>query len=148
LLRFAGGGYGGLPARVASSSHLGHLLTAGPPRSGPEIPPASVEKVADWWGKHIAFRLMHPSATVPALQELGVDERPDGPQAGAQGLWALLGRALDWIRARFERRPEPGAPPAAAAPSAAVLTEASELQLGVAAAARDIRQQGLPPGQP
>jgi phospholipase C len=149
LLRFAGGNYAGLPDRIASSSHLGHLLTGGTPRSAPEVPQASVEQVSDWWAKHIAFRLMHPSATIPALQELGVDERPGGPQAGAQDLWALLGRAWDWIRARFKRPPEPGARPAAhVTPAPAVLTEASELQLGVAAAARQIRRQGLPPGQP
>lgn len=149
LLRFAGGNYGDLPARIASSSHLGHLLTGGQPRSAPEIPQASVETVTDWWAKHIAFRLMHPSATIPALQELGVDERPDGAQAGAQDLWALLGHALDRIRARFKRRAEPGPPPAAhVAPAPAVLAEANELQLGVATAAREIRSQGLPPGQP
>jgi phospholipase C len=149
LLRFAGGDCGGLPARVASSSHLGHLLTGGPPRSAPEIPPASVEKVADWWSTHIAFRLMHPSATIPALQELGVVDGPVGPQAAAQDLWALLGRAVDWIRARFKRRPEPEARPAAAVATApVVLAEASELQIGVAAAARQIRREGLPPGQP
>jgi hypothetical protein len=149
LLRFAGGNYGGLPARVASSSHLGHLLTGGPPRSAPEIPQACVEQVASWWAGHIAFRLVHPSATIPALQELGVDERPAGPQAGAQDLWALLGHALDWIRARLKRRPEPQARPAAdVAAAPAILAEANELQLGVAAAARQIRDKGLPPGQP
>jgi hypothetical protein len=149
LLRFAGGDYGSLPARIASSSHLGHLLPDGPPRSAPEIPHACVAQVASWWAKHIAFRLVHPSATIPALQELGVDECPDGPQAGAQDLWALLGRARDWISARFKRRPQPQERPAAdVAPTAAILAEANELQLGVATAARDIRTQGLPPGQP
>ena len=149
LLRFAGGDFSGLPSRVASSSHLGHVLTEGPPRSAPEMPQESVEKVADWWAKHIAFRLVHPSATVPALQELGVVEGTSGPQAGVQDLWSALGRALDWIKPRLKRQPRPDAPRSLeVAPAPVVLTEASELQLGVAAAARDIRQQGLPPGQP
>jgi phospholipase C len=43
LLRFAGGNYGGLPDRIASSSHLGYLLTCGAPRRAPEVPQASVE---------------------------------------------------------------------------------------------------------
>jgi phospholipase C len=139
LLRFADGNYDGLPERVESSSHLGHLLTGGPARVAPEIENDELSKVTDWWAKHIAFQLKHPSATVPALQELGIVQGPAGPQAAAQGLWSLLGSALDWIKGPFSSE---------AAPARAVLTDASELQAGVAAAARYIRNQGLPPGQP
>jgi hypothetical protein len=139
LLRFADGNYDGLPERVESSSHLGHLLTGGPARVAPEIENDELRKVTDWWARHIAFQLKHPSATVPALQELGIVQGPAGPQAAAQGLWSLLGSALDWIKGPFSSE---------AAPARAVLTDASELQAGVAAAARYIRNQGLPPGQP
>jgi phospholipase C len=94
LLRFADGNYDDLPARVASSSHLGRLLTHGSARHAPEVPKANVKHMADWWAQHLAFRLTHPSATIPALQELGIDEAPGGPQAGAQDLLALLGHGL------------------------------------------------------
>ena len=152
LLRFADGNDRDLPHRVASASHLGHLLTGAFPRSAPDIPQANVDTATDWWAKHIGFRLKHPTAAVPALQELGIVEGPSGAQATAQGLWAVLGRALDWIKARFRRRARSGERPATpereAASRRGVITEASELQLGVAAAARHIRERGLPPGQP
>ena len=38
LLRFADGDFSGLPARVASAAHLGHLLTEPAPREAPPVP--------------------------------------------------------------------------------------------------------------
>jgi phospholipase C len=136
LLRFAGGSYGGLPERVGTASHLGHLLTAGSPRPAPQVPPPAIDAVADWWSKQIVEKLTYPLAHVPALAELGVVEAPSGAQGILQSVFDVFGRLVDWLR----RRP-------AAAPVAA-LTEADELQQGVAAAARHIRSKGLRPGQP
>jgi phospholipase C len=143
LERFAGGSVERLPVavrqRVSSSSHLGYLMSAGPARRAPEIPVCNVEMVTDWWADHIGFRLRHPTAAVPALQELGVVEGPSGAQGAVQGLWAGLSRLLDLIRSGFGHLK---------APAASGLTDTSELQLGVTAAARYIRAKGLPPGQP
>ncbi|HEV2772999.1 MAG TPA: hypothetical protein VGV57_09280 [Thermoleophilaceae bacterium] len=150
LLRFADGNYEGMPARVRSSSHLGHVLTDGPTRTTP-IPEPDLTPVKDWWAEQIRFSLRHPSATIPALQELGVVEGPPGEQHAMQGLARGLGRALDWIRKRLGREPESARrrPPEPRRPGPRLApTEASELQVGVAAAARHIREEGLPPGQP
>ncbi len=101
-------------------------------------------------GAH-SVSLVHPSATVPALQQLGVVHGPHHVQGVIQRFAAVLGRVLDWVRRRLRREPGPEVRPdaeeAEAAPGVA-LAEASELQLGVAAAARHIRDKGLPPGQP
>jgi phospholipase C len=148
LLRFADDDHGTLPERVGSSSHLGHLLTDGPARPAPEISQENLQHMTEWWARHVETRLRYPTATVPALQELGVIEGPVGAEKTALGVWALIGRAADWIRGLFGRRP--AVQPTAAAPAPAVLTEASELERGVAAAALAIRRgpNGLPPGQP
>jgi phospholipase C len=154
LLRFADGKYDGLAEdardRVARSSHLGYLLTDGPARKGPEIPAGHIEIVTDWWALHIGDRLKNPNAKIAALQELGIVE---GPSA-TQQVESLLGRIADWFRRLFRRKPKaapakPAAEEAEAAEGPVVLgAEASELELGVAAAARYIRKRGLPPGQP
>jgi hypothetical protein len=123
LLRFADGNYDGLPERVESSSHLGHLLTGGPARVAPEIENDELRKVTDWWARHIAFQLKHPSATVPALQELGIVQGPAGPQAAAQGLWSLPGSALDWIKGPFSSE---AAPARAVRPTPASCRQASQ----------------------
>lgn len=150
LLRFAEGDYRGLPQRVETSSHLGHLLTGGPPRT--DIPSPDISGMVEWWSEHIRTGLMHPSATIPALKELGVAEGPAGVQGPAQGLAALLGRAFDWVRKRLrlKRRAEEQPGTEAPKPAARIApTDASELQLGVAAAAREIRDKyKLPRGQP
>ena len=160
LTRFPGGDQTGVPERVKSSSHLGHVLTEGPPRPGPEIDTDEIEAMSEWWGEQIEFRLKHPSAVVPALQELGVMEGPAGVQAPLQGFAAIVGRVSDWVRKRLGR-------PSAAAPAAGrragpalerraepahgptALADANELELGIATAARHLRGDlGLPSGQP
>lgn len=158
LLRFADGLYTGLPDRVASASHLGHLLEDGPARDAPEVPLQTIGVVANWWSGHIADQLMYPLARIPALAELGVVEGPTGAQAIAQGLLGLIGRVRDWLsrRARRLRDRVFGRDPASAGPESLqpgtpalkVLTDASELELGVAAASREIRRKGLRSGQP
>jgi Phosphoesterase family len=143
LLRFANGSYEGLPERVASASHLGHLLTARSARKAPEFPNHAVDKVADWWSKQIEERPMYPLATVPALNELGVVEEPSGVQGVLQGVWDAINRLVD--RLPLGRRAPPRPVPQKAH---AALAEPNELEAGVAAAAGTIRRRGLRPGQP
>jgi phospholipase C len=135
LLRFAGGDFSGLPPRVASAAHLGHLLTESKPRPAPTVPAEAIGKVTDWWGAQIGERLTDPLATVPALLELRVGEG-EGLQGAGEWFW----EAVNWIvdRVPFLHRK----------PRLAISTEANELEQGVAAAAAEIRQRGLPPGQP
>jgi phospholipase C len=136
LLRFAEDNLDGLPPRVASSSHLGYVLTADSARRPPKFPPEALETVADWWSRQLAERLRHPLATVPALAELGVVETPTGAQGWIQQALALVGRLLDFLLRRPKPEPMVG------------LAEPNELERGVAAASKEIRSQGLPPGQP
>lgn len=139
LLRFGNGTHDGLPDRVGTSSHLGHLLTRASPRPVVEAPRPTIEKVASWWGEQIASRLEYPLATVPALSELGAEEAPGGVQGFLQSVWSVVGRIVD--RLPFVRR-------APAEPPRAELTEPNELERGIATAAKAIRAQGLRPGQP
>jgi len=146
LLRFAGDDCTGLPERVKSSSHLGYVLSDQPPRSAPEISVAQLELATDWWAESIRLHLKYPSAKIPALQELGLVEGPSGVQGALQGMAAFFGRLKDWVKAHLLRRPAPE--PASEDAPGKVLVEASELQLGIATAAREIRARGLRPGQP
>jgi hypothetical protein len=166
LLRFAGGSTEGLDARPAarieSSSHLGHVLTnTGAPRLAPDIPPRpQLESVADWWAERIEYRLKYPMAESPALRELGVVEGPTGTSALAGEGLSLLGRIKDFFRRLFgggdrahatteAAAADPEPPPEGVGPPAAVVTEVSELQQGIAAAAKVLREDHkLPGGQP
>ncbi len=135
LLRFAGGDFSGLPPRVASAAHLGHLLTEPKPREAPEVPQGTVETVTGWWAGQIGRRLLDPMASVPALLELQPGEA-EGPRGAAEFLW----QAINWIvdHVPFLRRK----------PKIAISPEANELEQGIAKAAVEIRRKGLPPGQP
>jgi phospholipase C len=135
LLRFAAGDFSGLPARVASASHLGHLLTEREPRQAPAVPEATVDRVTEWWAGHIRERLVDPMATVPALEELREGES-EGVLRTAEWFW----EAVDWVvdRLPFHRR----------RPKVVIAPDANELERGIAAAAVEIRKKGLPPGQP
>ena len=121
---------------MATASHLGHLLTADEARPAPDPPPATSGAIADWWAKQILERLSYPLATVPALSELGIVEGPGGVQGFLQTAWAVISRLLEHL------------PFVQFTPPAAALTEANELEQGVAAAAKRIRKKGLRPGQP
>jgi phospholipase C len=135
LLRFADGDFSGLPPRVASASHLGHLLSEREPRQAPAVPEAVVDRVTGWWAEHIRERLVDPMATVPALEELREGES-EGVERAGEWLW----EAVDWVvdHLPFRRR----------RPKVAIASDANELERGIAAAAVEIRKQGLPPGQP
>ena len=161
MVRFAGGSNVGLPERVASSSHLGHVLTADSPRDGiPDVFEAGVvQRVADWWSTAIAERLAYPMATVPALTELGVDASPSGAQGFLQGIWGAINRVVDLLPWRRRRRGASAAgaeaaPPAeaAAVQSPAQLAEPNELEAGMLEAAKHLRSgaagKPLRPGQP
>jgi Phosphoesterase family len=139
LLRFANDNCDGLPERVSSATHLGHLLTA-TPRKPPEVPRSTIDSVAKWWGNQIAERLEYPLATIPALSELGVEEGVGGAQGVLQGIWDAINRLVD--RLPFVHRP------AAAESPPVELSEPNELEQGVASAAKAIREQGLRPGRP
>jgi phospholipase C len=135
LLRFAGGNFAGLPSRVASAAHLGHLLTESAPRQAPAVPDGAVDGVTDWWAAQIRERLVDPMSTVPALEELREGEAEGAERAGE---WAW--EALDWLVDHLpfvHRRPK-----------VAISADANELERGIAAAAVEIRKRGLPPGQP
>ncbi len=141
LLRFADGDFSGLPARVASAAHLGHLLTEPAPREAPPVPDASIDAVTGWWAGQIGRRLVDPQASVPALLEL-----EEGEGEGLEGAGEWFWGAVDWfvdhvpfLRAR-PRAPEQ--------PSVSIAEGANELEQGIARAAVQIRKQGLPPGQP
>jgi phospholipase C len=140
MLRFAGGDYSGLPARVASAAHLGHLLTEGSPREAPRVPGASVDLVTDWWAGQIRRRLSNPLASVPALEELR-----DGEEEGLVGVGERIWEAVDWV---VDHVPLLHRRPAAAERRVAIAEDANELEQGIARAAVEIRKQGLPPGQP
>jgi phospholipase C len=150
LLRFADDDCTGLPERVNSSSHLGHLLTGSQAGPAPEIPQSEIERVSSWWGDNIALQLKYPAAKLPALQELGIVEGPSGGQAAAQTAWSVLARVRDWIAGLFGKKaaPKPAAKAGEDGSHPAVLADASELQLGIAAASRKIREDGLQSGQP
>jgi phospholipase C len=141
LLRFAGGDFNGLPPRVASAAHLGHLLSEAEPRDAPPVPEESIEEVTDWWAGQIGRRLRNPLANVPALAELREGES-EGLERVGQWLW----EAIDWIVERIpflrRRRRVPRRV------SVAIPDDANELEQGIARAAVEIRKQGLPPGQP
>lgn len=74
LLRFADGDYSQMPERVASASHLGHLLTAPEPHDPPAPPQGAIDQVTGWWAEQIGRRLANPQATVAAMLELEDDE--------------------------------------------------------------------------
>lgn len=135
LLRFAGGNFAGLPPRVASAAHLGHVLTEFAPRPAPPVPDGAVEGAVDWWARQIRRRLTDPMADVPALEELR-----DGEGEGLVGVGERILEAVNWIVDRLpfvHRRPK-----------VAISSDANELEQGIAAAAVEIRKKGLPPGQP
>jgi phospholipase C len=135
LLRFAGGDCSGLPPRVASAAHLGHLLTEPEPRPAPAVPEESVGKVTEWWAGQIGRRLTDPLASVPAMQEIELGEG-EGAEGAAEFLW----EAVDWVvdHVPFLHRK----------PKIAISSDANELERGIAEAAVQIRKKGLPPGQP
>jgi phospholipase C len=135
LLRFAAGDFSGLPPRVASAAHLGHLLTESEPRDAPAVPEESIEKVTGWWAGQIGRRLTNPMASVPAMLEL-----EQGEGEGLEGAAELLWEAVDWIvdHVPFLHRK----------PKIAISADANELEQGIARAALQIREKGLPPGQP
>jgi hypothetical protein len=85
-------------------------------------------------------------ADSPALRELGVVDGPTGLSAVAGKGLAILGRVVDFFRKLLGGHQEPKR---GAGPPAAVVTDVSELQQGVAAAAKHIRERKkLPSGQP
>ena len=135
LLRFAGGEFSGLPPRVASAAHLGHLLTEKDPREAPVVPEESVNRVTNWWAGQIGRRLTDPMANVPAMLELEAGE-DEGLEGAAEFLWEAIGWIVD--RVPFLHRK----------PTIAIPPDANELELGIARAAAKIRKKGLPPGQP
>lgn len=135
LLRFAGGDFSGLPPRVASAAHLGHLLTEAKPREAPALPEESLDRVTGWWGGQIGRRLINPMANVPAMLELD-DEEGEGLQSGAEFVWGVINWIVDHVPF-LHRKPTIAVPP-----------DANELELGIAKAAARIRKKGLPPGQP
>jgi phospholipase C len=137
LLRFAADDCSGLPPRVASASHLGHLLTAPVARKPPVVPPKTIEEVSAWWGAQIARRLVNPAASIPALEELR-DGEGEGAEGALEWLWDLVNRLLGWLPFLHSRRK----------PKVVVAADANELERGVARAALEIRRKGLPPGQP
>ncbi len=141
LLRFADGDFSGLPARVASAAHLGHLLTEPAPREAPPVPPAAVNKVSEWWAAQIRQRLTDPMATVPALEELREGET-EGLEHAGEFLWEAVNWVVDHVPF-LHRRPR-----ASAEAHVAIAEDANELEQGIARAAVEIRKQGLPPGQP
>jgi phospholipase C len=136
LLRFAKGDYSGLPARVASASHLGHLLTEPAPREAPPVPAGPIDGVTSWWATQIRKRLMDPASASPALEELR-DGEGEGWEGAGEFVWDLINRIVDLLPFRHRRKPK-----------VAVSKDANELERGVAAAALKIRKKGLPPGQP
>lgn len=135
LLRFAAGDFSGMPARVASAAHLGHLLSEEKPREAPVPPQATIDAVTGWWAGQIGKRLADPQATVPALLELE-DEDADEPERAGEFLWEAIGWVVDHVP--FLRRK----------PKIAIYRDANELEQGIARAAEEIRKKGLPPGQP
>ncbi len=136
LLRFADGDFSGLPARVASAAHLGHLLTEPTPRQAPAVPKKAVDGAVEWWARQIRRHLTEPMATVPALEELR-----EGESEGLERVGERIWEAIDWIvdRLPFVHRRRP---------PIAISSDANELEQGIAAAAVKIRKKGLPPGQP
>ena len=141
LLRFADGDFAGLPPRVASAAHLGHLLTETAPREAPAIPGTTIDKVTGWWASQIGRRLRNPEATVPALLEL---EESEGEGLVGAGEW--LWEAIDWVADHVPfLHPRKRAP---AGTGVSIADDANELEQGVARAAVEIRKKGLPPGQP
>jgi len=136
LLRFADGDFSGLPPRVASAAHLGHLLTEDEPRPAPPVPKEAVEGAVQWWARQICHHLTDPLAAVPAMEELR-----EGESEGLVRVGERIWEAIDWIvdRLPFLRRRRP---------PVAIASEANELEQGIAAAAVKIRKKGLPPGQP
>ena len=136
LLRFADGDFSGLPPRVASAAHLGHLLTGTAPRPAPPVPNEAVDGAVGWWARQIRHHLTEPLAAVPAIEELR-----EGESEGMERIGERLWEAIDWIVDRLpfiHRRRSP----------VAIATDANELEQGIAAAAVKIRKKGLPPGQP
>jgi phospholipase C len=134
LMRFADGDFSGMPARVKSAAHLGHLLTEDEPREAPEVPQSTVDGVTGWWAGQIGERLANPQATIPALLEL-----EDAESKGWEGVGELLWEVVGWIRDHlpFLRRK----------PRITIYPDANELERGVARAAEKIRKK-VPPGQP
>jgi hypothetical protein len=96
-----------------------------------------------WWADTIALRLVHPWLESPALAELGVGGETPAVEKVGGFVWGVLNKIKDFLGLSGAK--QIGAPPAAAR---AVLAEPQELSAGVAAAAREIRASGLPPGQP
>jgi phospholipase C len=141
LLRFADGDFSRLPARVASAADLGELLTESEPREAPSVPGATVDRVADWWGRQIRHRLSDPMATVPALEELREGES-EGLEKVGESIW----EAVDWLLERIPFLHARSRP--ARRPSIAIADDANELEQGIGRAAVEIRKRGLPPGQP
>jgi phospholipase C len=137
LLRFGGGDFAGLPARVASAAHLGHLLTEPSPRPAPAVPERVIDGAVEWWGMQIRHHLTDPLATVPALAELRQGEA-EGVERAGEWVW----EAIDWLADRlpFIHRGK--------AEKVSIAADANELEQGIAAAAVEIRKKGLPPGQP
>ncbi len=135
LLRFAGGDFSGMPARVASAAHLGHLLTRDEPREGPAVPESTIGEVTDWWGHEIGERLVDPLAKVPAVLELQ-DEDALETERTAEFLWEAIGWIVDHVPFLHRK------------PKIAISRQANELEQGVADAATAIRKKGLPLGQP
>jgi phospholipase C len=138
LLRFAGGDFRGMPDRVATAADLGHLLTEVEPHD-PSVPEEdTIKQVTDWWGSQIGKRLRDPQATVPAILEL---EESEGK--GAEGVAMWFWRVVDWLVGHL-----PFLHPKPSGAKISVPQDANELELGIAKAAQQIRDRGLPPGQP
>ena len=135
LLRFAGGDFSGMPARVASAAHLGHLLSEDAPRDAPAVPQATVDAVTGWWAGEIGKRLADPQATVPALLELEDEDADEAVRAGGL-LWEVVSWIVDHVPFLHKK------------PKLATARDANELERGIASAATVIRKKGLPPGQP
>ncbi|MGE5281597.1 MAG: alkaline phosphatase family protein [Chloroflexota bacterium] len=136
LLRFADGKFDGLPPRVASAAHLGHLLTEPAPRPAPPVPEEAVDGAVDWWARQIRHHLTEPLAVVPALEELR-----EGESEGLERIGERIWEAVDWIVDRLPFLHRRRAP-------VSIAEDANELEQGIAAAAVKIRKKGLPPGQP
>jgi phospholipase C len=142
LWQFADDDCEGLPDRVATAQHLYHTLELDQPREWPEPEQGLIDEVASWWAQSIGVRLRYPMAQSKALLEL--EPGAQGAQGALQSFASWFGRVVDSIRRLFGRTVREQS---TAAPTTA-LTDPNDLEKGIAAAARNIRGQGLPPGQP